>query len=378
MADHSKIEWTEATWNPVTGCNKISPGCKNCYAEREWKRLSANPQSVYYGRKFTDVATHSERLAQPLRWRRPRRIFVNSMSDLFHEKVSFEFIAAVFGVMNGANHHTYQILTKRPERMLGFFEWLSSQDDEHEYTCEEQAIAQIENHAICHLGSIYRPHPLKNVWLGISAENQTEWNSRCHALKELAAQGWNTWASLEPLLGPIDLLRGITPTQDDWETLNDLTEEMEGWDEPEEFIEECEDEADWINFGSGLVHSSEHKQWERDRTRYAQAINLSRWLKWVVTGGESGNSGDVRFSNLDWFRAVEGVCSLGKIPFLHKQRGNLISLPEAHELGINLSITDAMNANSLGNGYAWVPKKKTTRLLDGQLHNNYPSDECSK
>lgn len=103
MSDKSRIEWTDATWNPVTGCSKVSQGCKNCYALRDWARLSANPKATkYYGRDFTDVRCHEDVLDQPLRWQRPRRVFVNSMSDLFHESVPFNFIDRVFRVMADA------------------------------------------------------------------------------------------------------------------------------------------------------------------------------------------------------------------------------------------------------------------------------------
>lgn len=112
----SKIEWTEKTWNPVTGCTKVSQGCKNCYAEtianRFWK-----------DRKFTDVQCHADRLEQPLHWRKPTMVFVNSMSDLFHEDVPFEFIKQVFGIMHHCQKHTFQVLTKRPERALEFYKW---------------------------------------------------------------------------------------------------------------------------------------------------------------------------------------------------------------------------------------------------------------
>ena len=122
MADKSGIEWTEATWNPATGCVKVSPGCKFCYAKHKaWPRLSKNPKTVYFGRKFEDVQVHPERLSQPIRWTRPRMIFVNSMSDLFHEEIPFEFIDRVFLVMCCTTRHIYQVLTKRPERMLEYF-----------------------------------------------------------------------------------------------------------------------------------------------------------------------------------------------------------------------------------------------------------------
>ena len=111
----SKIEWTESTWNPVTGCSKVSPGCKNCYAERMALRLKAMGQPNYS--KGFDVALHEHALALPPGWKRPQMIFVNSMSDLFHEKVPVEFILRVFDVMRQASWHKFQVLTKRSERL---------------------------------------------------------------------------------------------------------------------------------------------------------------------------------------------------------------------------------------------------------------------
>jgi protein gp37 len=117
MADHSAIEWTESTWNPVTGCSKVSPGCAHCYAETlslrfGWSQLPWTPAN-----EVANVVLHHDRLDKPLRWRRPRMIFVNSMSDLFHERVPFDFVERVFEVMAAANHHVFQILTKRHERL---------------------------------------------------------------------------------------------------------------------------------------------------------------------------------------------------------------------------------------------------------------------
>src|SRR2546425_9509621 len=118
MATNSPIEWTDATWNPVTGCDKVSPGCKFCYAERLARRLKlmGNPR---YVNGFA-LTLQADQLELPLRWREPRRVFVNSMSDLFHDRVPFEYINRVFEVMARANHHVYQVLTKRADRLL---EW---------------------------------------------------------------------------------------------------------------------------------------------------------------------------------------------------------------------------------------------------------------
>lgn len=180
MGDKSGIEWTDATWNPVTGCTKVSAGCRNCYALRDWARLSANPTSVYFGRAFTDVQCHPERLGIPLQWKRPRRIFVNSMSDLFHAGVPDLFIAEVFETMTHASQHTFQVLTKRPERMFGFFQARGSSAPE-------------------------------NCQLGISVEDQDTWVERVPWL--LRAPTRVRFVSFEPLLGPIDA-RGTVATDD--------------------------------------------------------------------------------------------------------------------------------------------------------------------
>jgi protein gp37 len=165
VAAGSAIEWTEATWNPVTGCTKVSPGCKNCYAERMAKRLQAMGQPNY--RHAFQLSLHPHMLDLPLRWRRPRTIFVNSMSDLFHEGVPLAFIERVFDVMERANWHTFQVLTKRPERVLA-------------------------------LGS-HLPWR-SNIWVGTSVESQ-KYTSRIEALRGCRAHV--RFLSLEPLLGPL-------------------------------------------------------------------------------------------------------------------------------------------------------------------------------
>lgn len=173
----STIEWTDATWNPVTGCTKVSPGCKNCYAEAIAKRF-------WKGRKFTDVRCHPERLGQPLKWRNPRRVFVNSMSDLFHEEVPSYFVDDVVSVMKRAEQHVFQILTKRPSRMIEYFDSTNARTD---------------------------GWPLPNVWLGVSIEDQEHANERIPLLFRTPAAV--RFVSCEPLLGPINL-EGIcsTPT----------------------------------------------------------------------------------------------------------------------------------------------------------------------
>jgi protein gp37 len=180
MSDKTGIAWSDATWNPVTGCTKVSQGCKHCYAEREWARLTANPKATaYYGREFTDIQCHPDRLTEgPIRWRKPRMIFVNSMSDLFHEQVPFEFIDEVFEVINCSPMHTFQILTKRPKRMLEYF-----QRPEIAWAVEDG--------------------PLDNAWLGVSVEDQATANERIPLLLQTPAAV--RWVSAEPLLNKIDL-----------------------------------------------------------------------------------------------------------------------------------------------------------------------------
>ncbi len=168
MATKSSIEWTESTWNPLTGCTKISPGCKHCYAERMAKRLRAMGQPNYAnGFKLT---LHPQALEIPLGWKKPQMIFVNSMSDLFHKDVPVDFIQQVFDVMRRADWHRFQVLTKRAERLLEIdpqIEWPS------------------------------------NVWMGVSVENQ-DYKYRIELLRQTHAK--IKFLSLEPLLGPLPRL----------------------------------------------------------------------------------------------------------------------------------------------------------------------------
>jgi protein gp37 len=175
VGDKTGIEWTDATWNPVTGCSKVSQGCRNCYALRDWARLSANKGSVYFGRAFTDVQCHADRLGIPLEWKRPRRIFVNSMSDLFHASVPDTFIARVLETIEEARQHTFQVLTKRPERMWAFFNARGSR-------------------------------PPDNCQIGTSVEDQFSWLERAPWL--LLTEARVRFVSFEPLLGPVDCSAG--------------------------------------------------------------------------------------------------------------------------------------------------------------------------
>ncbi len=197
----SKIEWTDCTWNPVTGCSKVSAGCANCYAQRMSKRLKAMGQAKYAA-GFDEVVCHPDELDKPLHWKKPRKIFVNSMSDLFHEDVPFEFAAAVFAVMGLAGEHDFQVLTKRPERLAEFCEW---QADKKLSSFLADYVLQPNGwswDAVCNNldGPCGRQRPLANVWLGTSIENQAAVKRIEHLVRCPAAV---RFLSLEPLLRPI-------------------------------------------------------------------------------------------------------------------------------------------------------------------------------
>jgi protein gp37 len=177
VADKSAIEWTDATWNPVTGCSKVSPGCAHCYAERLSLRFGQSKAPWTPQNAPANVKLHPERLRLPLSWRTSRRVFVNSMSDLWHELVPDEYIDAVYEVMALSPRHQFQVLTKRPERMV---EWLEGP------------------------GARWASEPLPNVWLGVSIEND-RWTGRADLLRRSPAAV--RFISAEPLLGPLTSLR---------------------------------------------------------------------------------------------------------------------------------------------------------------------------
>jgi protein gp37 len=193
VTNNSSIEWTDVTWNPVSGCSKVSQGCKHCYAERIFPR-------PYPGRKFTDVRTHPDRLLQPVGMAKGKRIFVNSMSDLFHEDIPLSFIAAVFGIMAVTPRHTYQVLTKRPKNALSFFEWMSKYPRDVMHEAVKGAIGY---HHPKRPAVNVTTWPLPNVWLGVSVEDQATADERIPLLLQAPARV--RFLSCEPLLSGIDL-----------------------------------------------------------------------------------------------------------------------------------------------------------------------------
>ncbi len=216
MADKTGIEWTDATWNPTTGCDRVSPGCDNCYALTLAKRLKAmgSPRYQVDGRPETSgpgfgFTEHPDALEQPIRWTRPRRIFVNSMSDLFHSGISIEFLAEVFAVMSIAEHHTFQVLTKRPAIMRSVL----TSPVPLAGGVGQAPFKLLVDWARMNRGYPVLPDsrredgtyawPLPNVWLGTSVEDQKRASLRIPHLLETPAAV--RFLSMEPLLGPVDL-----------------------------------------------------------------------------------------------------------------------------------------------------------------------------
>ena len=254
----SAIEWTDVTWNPATGCTKVSPGCAHCYAE-------AIAPRTFKGRPFTDVRFHPERIEQPLRWRKPRRVFVNSMSDLFHEDLTFDQIDRVFSVMAAAQRHSYQVLTKRPERMREYFS-----GDAGDRVC-----GVMQTHPDPYKRQTW---PLENVWLGVSVENQRTADERIPLLLDTPAA--LRFLSVEPLLDRVDL-------------------------------------SEWV---------FNRRESIRDAMNGPAALNgdqadaaVSYPIDWVIVGGESGPK--ARPCNLEHVRSVVWACQRAGIPVFVKQLG---------------------------------------------------------
>ena len=263
------IEWTDRTWNPVVGCTKVSPGCKNCYAKtlhdqrhKAFHEGKAVPSQ--YKEPFETVQLMPHRLTEPLSWRKPQRIFVNSVSDLFHEDVPFAFLDQVFTTMAGAKRHTFQILTKRPERM-------------EEYIGIRWGDGKLE--------------PLPNVWLGTSVENQAAADERIPHL--LATPAAVRFLSCEPLLGPINLTRLWLPDRSGyWNALDGrLTVKATGVNGNSDF---------WVTTEKPITGS----------------------VGWAIAGGESGPG--ARPMEIEWPRSLLAQCKAAGVAFFMKQLGAFV------------------------------------------------------
>ncbi|NLG06044.1 MAG: phage Gp37/Gp68 family protein [Clostridia bacterium] len=282
MGTNTKIEWTGATWNPLVGCSVVAAGCRNCYAMRMASRVEAMGTAPHYAGTTTRVngkavwtgkvnGAPEKIVLQPLRWKRPRRIFVNSMSDLFHESVPDEAIDRIFAVMALCPQHTFQVLTKRPDRMRAYL----STPTRHDIIA-----ARWNYHPSRPKGGDSRTAglwPFPNVWLGTSVSTQADADANIPHL--LATPAAVRFLSCEPLLGPVDL-RGIwthCPTHD---------------------------------FASGFCVGP-----CPDRRR----------IDWVICGGESGPKR--RPIDLQWARSLRAQCAAAGVPFFFKQVDKVHPIP---------------------------------------------------
>ena len=327
----TKIEWTDATWNPIVGCSKVSNGCKNCYALPMAWRLQNNPNidDIYHDAVKRDggktawtgvINFNGEALLKPLKWKKTRKIFVNSMSDLFHENVPDEWIDRVFAVMALCPQHIFQILTKRPERMRAYYQDPARDDkitwSQAEFTKRFQS----------------QSSALSNVWIGVSVEDQKTADERIPILLKTPAA--LRWVSAEPLLGPIE-------------------------------------------FGSVDMHGVAKVYREK----------IINHLDWVVVGGESGHG--ARPMHPDWVRGIQRQCEEANVPFLFKQWGEWEDQSNKEKCSSEiLCHTQDMNVLGAGCKYGgmldpdWrekggaimgkVGKKAAGRLLDGVEYDQYP------
>jgi protein gp37 len=321
MADKSKIEWTDATWNPIRGCSRVSEGCRNCYAERIAARFSG-PGQPYEGTARRspqgeggwtgEVRFVPEVLEQPLRWKHPRRIFVNSMSDLFHENVQPEWFAKIWGVMIQSPQHTFQILTKRPAIMR---------------ECLKGARRSMgKRHNAEFIKSAFGlEFPLRNIWLGVSVENQNTADERIPILLDTPAAV--RFVSYEPALGPVD----VRHIQHD-----------------------------------GLV---EIDALTGDHGVYRPLIGRApgNKLHWIIAGGESRPG--ARPAHPDWFRSVRDQCLAAGVPFFFKQWGEWISVDQRVLVG-DARLHRGMNLHGIR--MLCAGKKSAGRLLDGREWNGFP------
>lgn len=324
MGDKSAIEWCDATWNPTNGCQRVSPGCESCYAERFAGRFSGPKQRYeglvrigkngarWTGKMRLEVAT----LDVPIRWQRARRIFVNSMSDLFHPNLRDQDIAAVFGVMGACQRHTFQILTKHPDRARAWFAWAATLGGGAGYGCAFYATkAGNERAAAPDAAGIPRtdwPWPLPNVWLGCSVENQ-EWADRRipHLLATSAAV---RFVSYEPALGPVDF--------EHWIKRIDHCTSCGEENEPQ-----VSDVCPACKSTSGLISTWGDAQAERYREATRDPSKPGEdgpQLHQIIVGGESGPR--ARPFNVAWARSVVRQCrTAGVNPFVKQLGANVLN-----------------------------------------------------
>lgn len=321
----SKIEWTEETWNPVLGCDKISEGCKNCYAiKTAWIRQHNSKMAE----RFSGLVEKTEAgklnwtgkinllgmdvLTKPLRKKKPTMYFVNSMSDLFHEDVPFSFIDRVFAIMKACPQHTFQILTKRPQRMAEYFTGNTPQAiDDATIQLMEDGVRIGTSVCLVQMNGV-EGWPLPNVWMGVSVENQKAADERIQYLNFIPAAV--KFLSCEPLLGQVDFEKAI---------------------------------GDSLKWHAG---------------------GLKNCISWVIVGGESGHH--ARPMHPDWVRSIRDQCKESEVPFFFKQWGEFSYEAADGECKYEDGTVVPKSDEPV------IPKKvgksKSGRLLDGQLHEEFP------
>lgn len=352
---NTPIEWTEKTWNPVTGCSPISPGCDHCYAARMAKRLAGRSGYPPAPQQF-DVTCHPDRLAEPLHWNKPSMIFVCSMGDLFHDDVPDEFIDQVMTTIARCRccgyDHTFQILTKRPQRMLEYLtadglmmRWRKIRLDMKDYTGLVRELAE-DSFPDGYPGMADGNGPLwplPNLWLGVTAEDQQRADARIPLLLQCPAAV--RFVSCEPLLGLVSLTgKGILPA--------------------------CGDHPDLEGY---MVGKDDGKS-PLDPTR-AGALSKSG-IHWIIAGGETGPG--ARPMNPKWARSLRDQCKAAGVAYFFKQWGEYIpeeqNQPGAHQYcalhnpvpdGGFFTFPDGRKMHRVG-------KKRAGHLLDGVEHRGYP------
>lgn len=323
MGSTTGIEWTNATWNPIRGCSRVSQGCVNCYAETIAARFSDAGQPFHLfadrnksGSKWTGkLALVEKHLQDPLRWREPRRIFANSMSDLFHENLPDESIDQVFAVMSLATQHQFQILTKRPARMLAYL----TQKNGRRVVIPQAGPRSTGGAIWTHTAS----WPLPNVWLGVSVEDQKTADERIPVLSQTPAAV--RFVSAEPLLGPIDLMYPETLFPDG--------------------PPRCCNGHDCGCMGKPTEPP------------------LLYDIDWLICGGESGPG--ARPMHPTWARNLRDQCMATGVAFFFKQWGAFASVSEVAGPGDFHEFEDGATVRRIG-------KKAAGALLDGKRHQEFP------
>ncbi|GAV21582.1 DUF5131 family protein [Carboxydothermus pertinax] len=312
----TKIEWADAVWNPVTGCTPVSEGCKNCYAERMSKRLAG--RCGYPEDEPFRVTLHPEKLNEPWHWKKPRRVFVCSMGDLFHEDVPDDFILKVFLQMTFCpSRHIFMVLTKRPKRMKDIIEkFMGQMLGTSGKTMEEK-----------------QAWPHKRVWLGVTVENQEMANERIPILLKIPATV--RFVSCEPLLGPVDLSKWLG------------------------ICEGCGVPA--TKCGPVLWHKGQ---------KCCPDCTHDFQLNWVIAGGETGPG--ARPMHPEWVRSLRDQCQEAGVPFFFKSWGEYKPLPYSDRGDGLHTLTEYKGCKY---DFVKVGKKNAGSLLDGRTWDEFPDLE---